>query len=145
MQRILRTQSITVVLTFSAIAVLAQGPSDRSEWDAYRNFARTHKGDVAAGKTLFEQNEKLSCTNCHRITGMEKSGPNLDGSGEKYTRAELIRQILDPSESIKPGYEQALIVTRQGRVLTGRLERSTTLGARSATMVRRSAICSRCL
>ena len=130
MQRILIMQSITVFLTFAAVAVLAQGQSDRSELDAYRDFARTHKGDAAAGKTLFEQNGKLSCTNCHRITGMEKSGPNLDGIGEKYTRAELIRHILDPSESIQPGFEQALIVTRQGRLLTGRLERSTTLGVR---------------
>ena len=125
MQQILKTQSITVALAFAAVAVLAQEPLERSELAAYRGFARTHKGDAAAGKILFEQNEKLSCTDCHRVTGMEKSGPNLDGIGDKYTRAELIRQILDPSESIKPGYEQALIVTRQGRVLTGRLERST--------------------
>ena len=127
---ILTTQSIIVFFTIAGTVVLAQEPSGRCELDAYQDFARTHKGDAAAGRILLEQNENLSCTVCHRITGMEKSGPNLDGIGEKYTRPELIRQILDPSESIKPGYEQALIVTRQGRVLTGRLERSTKLGVR---------------
>ncbi len=106
------------------------GQSDPVVLESYRSYALTHVGDVAAGKKLFEADAKLVCTDCHRITGQEKSGPNLDGIGEKHTRADLIRHILMPSETIRPGYEQAVILMRSGRVLTGRLERSTRLGVR---------------
>jgi putative heme-binding domain-containing protein len=47
-----------------------------------------------------------------------------------YWREQLIRHILEPSQSIMPGYEQAIVVTSQGSVLTGRLERSTKLEVR---------------
>ena len=112
-----------------AVAVAQELP-DRGGRSAYQDFALDHQGDPARGKILFEKNKQLACADCHRITGMEKSGPNLDGIGEKYPRTELIRQILQPSESIKPGYEQASVITRQGRILTGRFERSTKLGVR---------------
>ncbi len=61
---------------------------------------------------------------------MEKSGPNLDGVGDKFSRAELIQQVLEPSAQIKPGFEQAVIVTSQGEVLTGRIERANELEVR---------------
>jgi putative heme-binding domain-containing protein len=114
--------------SITAAAALAQAPA--SEADAYQQFALNHAGNASAGQILFERHDKLLCTNCHRITGLEKSGPNLDGIGDKYSRAELIRQVLHPSESIKPGYEQAVIVKRGGKVLTGRFERATKLGVR---------------
>lgn len=112
------------------VALTAHAESPNGKLDEYRNFALRGTGSAADGQRLFEQSEKLSCTDCHRITGMEKSGPNLDGIGDKYARAELIRHILTPNESIKPGYDQAVITTVKGRVLNGRLERATKLGVR---------------
>jgi len=61
---------------------------------------------------------------------MEKSGPNLDGVGDKFTRAQLVQEVLHPSLAIKPGFEQAVILTTEGRTLTGRLERATKLAVR---------------
>jgi cytochrome c553 len=72
--------------------------------DGYRQFALEHAGDATAGEQLFLRHDSLACTNCHRVTGAELSGPNLDGIGDKYTRRELIEHILRPSLAIKPGY-----------------------------------------
>jgi len=55
---------------------------------------------------------------------MEKSGPNLDGIADKYTPEALARQVLYPSEFIAHGFEQINILTTDGKVLAGRMERS---------------------
>ncbi|MEZ6061033.1 MAG: PQQ-dependent sugar dehydrogenase [Planctomycetaceae bacterium] len=111
---------------------LQQVPADTTsaEIEAYREFAMAHLGDPERGRRLFEEHETLSCTACHRITGLEKSGPNLDGIGDKFTRTELIRQVLEPSAEIKPGYEQTVVVTSDGVTLAGRVERATKLEVR---------------
>jgi putative heme-binding domain-containing protein len=72
---------------------------------------------------LFRTDKKLLCANCHRITGAEKSGPNLDGIADKYRRPDLVEHILKPSLSIKPGYEQSTVVTKDGRTIVGRISR----------------------
>lgn len=92
--------------------------------EAYRDYALQHTGDAQAGRRLFERDKRLACTACHRITGAEKSGPNLDGIADKYSRSELIHHILRPSASIKPGYEHVTLVTRDGRVIHGRINRA---------------------
>lgn len=92
--------------------------------DAYRQFALKHPGNAKAGEQLFLTEKKLACANCHRITGAEKSGPNLDGIADKYSRPELIEHILRPSAFVKPGYEQATVTTRDGRTIVGRINRS---------------------
>lgn len=90
----------------------------------YARYALKHHGDVAAGEKLFRTHSDLKCTNCHNVTGMEKSGPNLDGVGDKFSREELIREILLPSDSIKPGFAQLTLVLRDGHVVAGRAERA---------------------
>lgn len=109
----------------SAAAEPSPEPAEQSE--AYRTYAMQHDGDPAAGKLLFESDKKLVCTNCHQITGLEKSGPNLEGVGDRYSKAELLRHILEPSAFIKPGYENVTIATRDGRILTGRITRASKL------------------
>lgn len=107
-------------LAFATVGV-AQ-PSD--QLDTYRQFALEHPGDAKAGEQLFLTENKLVCTSCHRITGVEKSGPNLDGIADKYSRRELVEHILRPSASIKPGYEQSVVVTNRGRTIVGRITRA---------------------
>jgi putative heme-binding domain-containing protein len=106
---------------FAVPTVAAAQPTDRIE--AYRQFAIEHPGNANAGEQLFLSDKNLVCTNCHRITGVEKSGPNLDGIADKYSRRELIDQILRPSASIKPGYEQSIVLTTDGHTYTGRINR----------------------
>lgn len=90
----------------------------------YLQFALKHDGDAANGERLYRNNDKLKCTACHRVTGMELSGPNLEGIGDKFSRRELIREVLYPSDQIKPGFEQVTVVRKDGRVYVGRLERA---------------------
>lgn len=89
--------------------------------DEYRRYALEHPGEVAAGERLFKTHKQLACANCHVISGLEKSGPNLDGIADKYPRPELIRHILEPSAFIQPGYELATIVTKAGKIHSGRI------------------------
>ncbi|MCA9027880.1 MAG: PQQ-dependent sugar dehydrogenase [Planctomycetaceae bacterium] len=110
--------------------VQADTPTPPFELNVYREYALTHDGDSAAGKQLFEKHEKLTCTACHGVAAKEKAGPDLDGIGSKYQREELIRSVLEPSHSIKPGYEQAMILKKDGKLLNGRLERATKLAVR---------------
>ncbi len=111
----------TVLILLLGQMAAAQQADDKI--DVYRQYALAHPGDVQAGEQLFLRDKKLVCTNCHRITGAEKSGPNLDGIADKFKRPDLIEQILRPSLSIKPGYEQTIVTTKNGRTVIGRLSR----------------------
>lgn len=114
----------SLLCVFSSSAALAEEADHKH---AYREFALSHEGDVSAGEALFQTNRKAMCSDCHRITGMEKNGPNLDGIGEKYAKPEMITHMLNPNASIKRGYEQAKVVMEDGRLIVGRVERSNQL------------------
>ncbi|MCA9064349.1 MAG: sulfatase-like hydrolase/transferase, partial [Planctomycetaceae bacterium] len=125
----MRTRSVRLSMLMSpAVAGVDQPITERQL--QLQEYALANQGDPDAGRQLFEQNDQVACATCHRITGMEKSGPNLDGIGDKYTRAELIRHILQPSAEIKPGYQQTVILKNDGLILTGRIERATQLEVR---------------
>lgn len=130
MQRVFVACSMVLLLSGMGLRRSADAETVPAKLEAYRDFALEHAGSAAAGRRLFEQDERLACQACHRITGKEKSGPNLDGVGDKFSRQQLIREVLRPSHSIKPGYEQAVVLTVDGRVLSGRLQCATKLAVR---------------
>ncbi len=103
----------------------AQEAGDLELEKDYAQHALEVEGDPIRGKLIFEKDTKAQCSNCHRVTGMEKAGPNLDGIGSKYSRRELITHLLEPSRSIKQGYAQTQVLLHSGEVISGRLERST--------------------
>ena len=104
--------------------------AQREGREAFRRYALDHPGSAAAGLRLYNDNGKLVCTDCHRITGLEKSGPNLDGIADKYSRADLIQHILEPSRFIQPGYERVTILTKAGRTFSGRIARASKVECR---------------
>jgi putative heme-binding domain-containing protein len=117
-----------IILVASALIFVGQtgatvADDSAPQLDQYRQFAIEHSGDATAGEQLYRKETKLACANCHNITGAEKNGPNLDGIADKYSRRDLIENILRPSLSIKPGYEQTTITTRDGRTIMGRVSR----------------------
>ena len=113
----------SLILLATAPGVIAQ-EAEEFDRDVYLQFAMEHDGDPDRGEQLYKTHKQLQCTNCHNVIGMEKSGPNLDGIADKYDRRELIRQVLYPSESLKPGFEQVTILTNDGQVHVGRIERA---------------------
>ena len=102
------------LLVVSGLGAIGNAQQTAEVREQYRRFALEHAGDPARGAILFRQHEKLVCSNCHEISAAEKSGPNLDGIADKYSRADLIQQLLEPSAAIKPGYESVTVVTRPG-------------------------------
>jgi putative heme-binding domain-containing protein len=85
------------------------------------------KGDPARGRQLFFKAAGLQCVNCHRIGGTGSTlGPDLSQIGKKYTRAQILENILEPSKTIDPQYQTYLVETEDGKLYTGLLGSKTT-------------------
>jgi putative heme-binding domain-containing protein len=78
-------------------------------------------GDSARGKAVFEKR----CATCHRqgTLGYEV-GPNLASLTTK-TPESLLTAILDPSAAVEAKYLNFVVVTKDGRALTGLLATET--------------------
>jgi putative heme-binding domain-containing protein len=70
-------------------------------------------GNVERGEELF----KKKCSRCHKIGGVEV-GPDLL-TITKWDKEALLGNILDPSASIVPGYEEYVVEMRDGSMVTG--------------------------
>ena len=78
-------------------------------------------GDAARGAILFHQ-PFMTCVQCHTAGASGKPlGPDLAGSGERLAGVHVVESILDPSKSIKRGYESVVIATDDGNAITGLL------------------------
>lgn len=79
-------------------------------------------GNAGRGRTLFLTASGLQCRNCHKVGEQGKAvGPKLDGIGKRYSRAEILENILEPSKKIDPKFQTWLIQTEDGKVQTGLL------------------------
>lgn len=79
-------------------------------------------GEPERGRKLFFETASVACKNCHRIQKEGKEvGPELTTIGKKYTRAQLLENILEPSKLIDPKYVTYLAETQDGRIVTGLL------------------------
>src|SRR5262249_4406253 len=75
------------------------------------------KGDAAKGKILFKAQP---CLACHTdADGQSPKGPHLVDIGKRYSTAELVESILQPSAKIAQGFETYLFEMRDGKVYTG--------------------------
>jgi putative heme-binding domain-containing protein len=84
------------------------------------------KGDVARGRELFFKSAATQCVNCHRVAGTGSTlGPDLSEIGKKYTRAQLLESILEPSKFVDPKYVTYLLETTGGQTYTGLLAEKT--------------------
>jgi uncharacterized repeat protein (TIGR03806 family) len=84
------------------------------------------KGNAERGREIFFKAAGLQCANCHRIAGTGSNlGPDLSDIGKKYTRAQILESILEPSKFIDPKYVAYLVETTDGKVLTGLLAMKT--------------------
>ena len=89
------------------------------------------EGDAARGAILFHQ-PLFQCSKCHTVSDAESQlGPNLAVWNQKPTAEHLIESILNPSKSIREGYQTVSVLTDEGQQLTGIL---TTQDAKSVTM-----------
>jgi putative heme-binding domain-containing protein len=64
--------------------------------------------------------EAAACSACHRIGRHGNAiGPDLTSVGRRFSRHDILQSILDPSKVVAEQYRQDVIVTANGKVLTG--------------------------
>jgi putative heme-binding domain-containing protein len=76
-------------------------------------------GDAASGRAIVQG--KAGCLKCHRINDQGgRSGPDLSGVGSTRSPASIHQSLIEPSKSMLPLNRPIRVVTREGRVITGR-------------------------
>lgn len=79
------------------------------------------QGEPEAGVAVFEK----TCGKCHKLHGKgENVGPDLTGA-ERRDRDKLLANIVDPSAVIRQEFLTHVLLTTDGRVLTGLLADAT--------------------
>lgn len=78
------------------------------------------KGNAIRGAVLFPK-QSLQCVNCHNVGGEDLLGPDLSQLDKKATDEYLVESLLDPSKTIKRGFESTRLITSEGKIFTGRI------------------------
>lgn len=87
----------------------------------YEQALRDLNGDDARGQQIYAKR----CANCHRLAGAGHAvGPDLAAAAGKATDV-LLSAVLDPSRAIEDRYLDYIVVTDDGRQLTGMLAAET--------------------
>jgi putative heme-binding domain-containing protein len=89
-------------------------------------LADAHKsGNAGRGREIYHRKAML-CSTCHLIDNRGgKLGPDLTTVGSYMTPASLLDSLINPSSSIKQGYETVLVTTRDQSLVAGLLQRKT--------------------
>jgi len=75
--------------------------------------------DTTRGRTVFEA---ASCLSCHKVGDVGgTTGPELRAVVARYTPAELLQHVLEPSKVIAPEFLAQIFQTTDGRVVAGRV------------------------
>ncbi len=96
--------------------------------EAYRG-ALTANGDASRGRAVFAK----ICAACHRLDGVgHEIGPNLASFRNRGAEAILVN-VLDPNREVNPQYVNYVVITHDGRSMTGMVAAET---ATSVTLKR---------
>jgi putative heme-binding domain-containing protein len=124
--------------TRDAVAALGAASSDRQIADLFERFVPEEQrvktlgpdikpesilslqGDVERGRRLFFQPVGAQCNTCHRAGGEGRDlGPDLSQIAKKYTRGQILENILQPSKVIDPKFVAYVVETKDGESHTG--------------------------
>lgn len=105
-----------------AIALAAANQQrDRLEVVAWYRPVLETAGDATRGKEVFKKN----CAACHKLQGTgHEIGPNLAAMKNRGPEAILVN-VLDPNREVNPQYLNYLLLTADGRSLSGILTGET--------------------
>ncbi len=111
----------------------ATPPPKKLEIVTNRKFVRDWKvsdlaGDLNEGlrKRNFNRGRKMfaeaNCFVCHRFANEGGStGPDLTGVGGRFSPKDLLESIIEPNKTISDQYETVSILTKNGKIVTGRI------------------------
>ncbi|MDX1928856.1 MAG: c-type cytochrome, partial [Pirellulaceae bacterium] len=98
----------------------AKGPGRKwTTADALATVSNANfKPNFEAGRNLYHA---TSCAKCHRIGGEGGSiGPDLSTAGKKFSPADMLDAIIEPSKAISDQYGSQQVLTSDGKTLVGR-------------------------
>jgi putative heme-binding domain-containing protein len=78
-------------------------------------------GDAEKGRFLFHSNRAVRCNACHTVGNLGGGfvGPDLTEVGKRADREYLLESLIDPSARIAKGFETLVVVTDDGRIVSG--------------------------
>jgi putative heme-binding domain-containing protein len=83
--------------------------------------AAMESGDPNRGAVAFHQ-PTLACNRCHSTNGKPGAiGPDLATWPKRPTTAEIVESLLEPSRTIRSGFETAVVTSTDGRQILGLL------------------------
>lgn len=104
-----------------AVSTDATPVPESHEWTV--SELRRNLRHVSAGRS-FENGKRVfvaaRCDQCHRLNRLGGGfGPDLTGVSGRYSRAVILREIIEPSVQILEGYQTQLILTASGSAHQG--------------------------
>jgi putative heme-binding domain-containing protein len=118
---------------------------DVAKWDARLAKLDWNSGSADAGKMAYT---KATCAHCH--SGSQALGPDLAGVANRFSRADLMTAIIQPSKDVPARYQMTVVETKDGKTYQGiviydavdslilHTGASTTVRMDGASVVRRS-------
>jgi putative heme-binding domain-containing protein len=105
-----------------AVLLAEQTRSDEERNKAMQAIADTTGGNRDNGKNVFRR----VCSNCHKVGSEGASlGPDMTQVGKRLPPFKLVESIMDPNAEVDPKYLSTLVITDEGKSITGLLVSET--------------------
>ena len=105
-----------------AVLLAEQTKGDEERNKALQAIADIKGGNLSNGRLVFER----VCLNCHKVGGQGADlGPNMTQVGTRLPPLKLVESIIDPNAEVDPKYLSTLVVTDDGKSITGLLVSET--------------------
>jgi putative heme-binding domain-containing protein len=83
-------------------------------------------GDPDRGRKIFAEPGGVGCVTCHRVAGAGgETGPDLTGAGAQFDRRALAEAILEPSRTVRDGYQLIQVEMENDEEISGQVKSET--------------------
>jgi putative heme-binding domain-containing protein len=104
------------------VLLAEQTRSDEERNKAMQAIADVQGGNQTNGRLVFER----VCLNCHKVGGRGNDlGPDMTQVAKRLPPVKLVESVIDPNAEVDPKYLSTLVVTDEGKSITGLLVRET--------------------
>ncbi|MEZ6048955.1 MAG: HEAT repeat domain-containing protein [Planctomycetaceae bacterium] len=109
-----------LMAAITSSAQIQTGPRKLSEDEMARMVKLIQtEGDAARGEMIYRR-QALACQSCHAIAGAGgRVGPDILSLGASAQPDYLVNSLLDPNDKVKENYHTTVIITDEGKTLSG--------------------------